>query len=202
MWAAPRVAHSNDDSHHAWLLRRRQGLFLFIRWFSCGVAPVFRPRQPTVAALRPHPASFDATHGHVSLFYFRFSRRERAATQVVALARNGPISTQNEKISARCHCERRRVSCPGPGRAADVILAFVRPNKTAFMSDKCLIFGFACGVHRVPVRRARPRSIDVELDRPKPADRRPSSAPHPGGAVERDRAPQRPAGAPRANCLL
>ena len=149
MWAAPRVAHSNDDSHHAWLLRRRQGLFLFIRWFSCGVAPVFRPRQPTVAAPRPPPASFDATHGHVSPFYFSFSRRERAATQVVALARNGPISTQNEKISARCHCERRRVSCPGPGRAAVVILAFVPPNKTAFMSDKCLIFGFTCGVHRV-----------------------------------------------------
>ena len=175
---------------------------MVIRWFSCGVAPVFRPRQPTVAALRPPPASFDATHGHVSLFNFSFSRRERAATQVVALARNGPISTQNEKKSARCHCERRRVSCPGPGRAAVVILAFVRPNKTAFMSDKCLIFGFACGVHRVPVRRARPRSIDVEFDQPKPAHYRPSSALHPGGANKHRRCPQRPAGAPGANAPL
>ena len=102
----------------------------------------------------------------------------------------------NENKSARCHCKRRRVSCPGPGRAADVILAFVRPNKTAFMSDKCLIFGFACGVHRVPVRRARPRSIDVEFDQPKPAHYRPSSALHPGGANKRRRCPQRPAGAP------
>ena len=203
MWAAPRVAHSNYDSHHAWLLRRRQGLFFVIRWFSCGVAPVFRPRQPTVAALRPPPASFDATHEHVSLFYFHFSRRERAATQLVALARNGPLlSTHNEKISARCHCKRRRVSCPGPGRAADVILAFVRPNKTAFMSDKCLIFGFACGVHRVPVRRARPRSIDVEFDQPKPAHLRLSSTLHPGGANKHRRCPQRPAGAPGANASL
>ena len=201
MWAAPRVAHSNDDSHHAWLLRRRQGLFLFIRWFSCGVAPVFRPRQPTASAPRLPPASFDATHGHVSQFYFSFSRRERAATQVVALARNGPRSTQNEK-KKRCHCERRRVSCPGPGRAAVVILAFVRPNKTAFMSDKCLIFGFACGVHRVPVRRARPRSIDVEFDQPKPAHLRPSSTLHPGGANKHRRCPQRPAGAPGANASL
>ena len=163
---------------------------------------MFGPRQPTVAALRPPPASFDATHGHVSLFNFSFSRRERAATQVVALARNGPISTQNEKISARCHCKRRRVSCLGPGRAAIVILAFGRPNKTAFVSDKCLIFGFACGVHRVPVRRARPRSIDVEFDQPKPAHYRPSSALHPGGANKRRRCPQRPAGAPRASTLL
>ena len=39
------------------------------------------------------------------------------------------------------------------------------------MSDNCMIFGFgfACGVYRVPVRRARPRSIDVEFDQPKPA---------------------------------
>ena len=117
----------------------------------------------------------------------------------MALGRNGPLSTHNENKNARCHCKRRRVSCPGPGRAADVILAFVRPNKTAFMSDKCLIFGFACGVHRVPVRRARPRSIDVEFDQPKPAHLRPSSTLHPGGANKHRRCPQRPAGAPGAN---
>ena len=104
-----------------------------------------------------------------------------------------------KKISARCHCKRRRVSCPGPGRAAVVILAFVRPNKTAFMSDKCLIFGFACGVHRVPVRRARPRSIDVDFHQPKPAQPHPRSVPHTGGAIERRRGAQRPAGARRAN---
>ena len=202
MWAAPRVVNRNCYSHHAWLLRRRQGLFFVIRWFSCGVAPVFRPRQPTVSAPRLPPASFDATHGHVSLFYFHFSRRERAATQLVALGRNGPLSTHNENKNARCHCKRRRVSCPGPGRAADVILAFVRPNKTAFMSDKCLIFGFTCGVHRVPVRRARPRSIDVEFDQPKPAHLRPSSTLHPGGANKHRRCPQRPAGAPGANASL
>ena len=97
LWAAPRVVNGNCYSHHAWLLRRRQGLFFVIRWFSCGVAPVFRPRHPTVSAPRPPPASFDATHGHVSLFYFHFSRRERAATQLVPLARNGPLSTHDEK---------------------------------------------------------------------------------------------------------
>ena len=71
-----------------------------------------------------------------------------------------------------------------------------------FMSDKCLIFGFACGVHRVPVRRARPRSIDVEFDQPKPAHLRPSSTLHSGGANKHRRCPQRPAGAPRASTLL
>ena len=178
------------------------GPFCVIRWFSCGVAPILRWRQPTVVAPRLHPASFDATHPHGSPFYFHFSRRERAATQVVALARNGPLSTQNEKRSARCHCKRRRVSCPDPGRAAVVKFAFFRPNKTAFMSDKCLIFGFACGVHRVPVRRARPRSIDVEFDQPKPAHLRPSSTLHLGGANKHRRGPQRPAGARGANATL
>ena len=110
---APRVAHSNDCySHHAWLLRRRQGPFFVIRWCSCEIAPMLRWRQPTVVAPRPPPASFDATHPHGPLFSFFFSRRERAATQVVALARNGPLSNQNEERSARCHCTRRRVSCP------------------------------------------------------------------------------------------
>ena len=98
---APRVAHSNDYSHHAWLLRRRQGLFFVICWCYCGIAPMLRWRQPTVVAPRPPPASFDATHPHGSLFYFHFSRRERAATQVVALACNGPLSTHNEKSEAR-----------------------------------------------------------------------------------------------------
>ena len=177
------------------------GPFFVIRWFSCGVAPMLRWRQPTVIAPRPHPASLDATHPHGSLFYFHFLRRERAATQVVALARNGPLSTQNEKRSARCHCncKRRRVSCPDPGRAAVVNFAFVRSNKTAFMSGKCLSFGFACGVHRLPVRRARPRSIDVESVQPKPAHLRPSSTLHLGGANKHRRCPQRPAGARGTN---
>ena len=70
------------------------------------------------------------------------------------------------------------------------------------MSDKCLIFGFACGVHRVPVRRARPRSIDVEFDQPKPAHLRPSSTLHLGGANKHRRGPQRPAGARGANETL
>ena len=79
----------------------------------------------------------------------------------------------------------------------------LRPaNKTAFMSGKCLIFGFACGVHRVPVRRARPRSIDVEFDQPQPAHLRPSSTLHPGGANKHLRGPQRPAGARGANKTL
>ena len=155
-----------------------------------------------MVAPRPPPASFDATHGHVSLLFFHYSRRERAATQLVALARNGPLSTHNEKISARCHCKRRRVSCPYPGRAAVVNLAFVRSNKNAFVSDKCLIFDFACGVHRVPVRRARPRSIDVEFDQPKPAHLRPSYTLYPGGANKHRRCPQRPAGARGANAPL
>ena len=80
LWAAPRVVHSNDYSHHTWLLRRRQRLFFVIRWFSCGDAPVLRRCQPTVVALRPPPASFDATHAHISLLYFHLLRRERAAT--------------------------------------------------------------------------------------------------------------------------
>ena len=110
---APRVAHSNDYSHHAWLLRRWLAFFV-IRWFSCGIASMLRRRQLTVVIPRPPPASFDATHPHGSLFYFHFSRRERAATQVVALARR-PLSTQNEIRSARCHCKRRRVSYPARG---------------------------------------------------------------------------------------
>ena len=204
MWAAPRVVISNYYSHHAWLLRRWQGLFFVIRWFSCGVAPVFRPRQPTVVASRPHPASFDATHPHASLIYFHFSRRERAGTQgVVALEpRNGAISTQNGGGGARCHCERRRVSGPGPRRATVVVLGFVRPNKTAFVSDKCLIFCFTCGVRRVPVRRAQPRSIDVEFDQPKRAHLCRSSTLHSGGANKHRRCPRRPAGAPRASTVL
>ena len=91
---------------------------------------------------------------------------------------------------------------PSPVRAAVVKFAFVRPNKTGFMSGKCLIFGFACGVHRVPVRRARPRSIDVEFDQPKPAYLRPSSTLHPGGANKHRRCPKRPAGARGANATL
>ena len=70
------------------------------------------------------------------------------------------------------------------------------------MSDKCLIFGFACGVYRVPVRRARPRSIDVEFDQPKPAHLRPSSTLHSGGANKHHRGPQRPSGARGANETL
>ena len=83
-----------------------------------------------------------------------------------------------------------------------VLLAFVQPNKTAFMSGNCMIFYFACGVHRVPVRRARRRSIDVEFDQSKPAQPHHRPALHTGGAVERDRAPQRPAGARRARIPL
>ena len=81
-------------------------------------------------------------------------------------------------------------------------MAYARPNKTAFMSGNCVVWGFACGVHRVPVRRARPRSIDVEFDQPKPAQPHHGSVPRTGGAVERDRAPQRPAGARPGRAFL
>ena len=118
------------------------------------------------------------------------------------MARNAPLSTQNEKRSARCHCKRRCVSCPSPGRATVLVSAFVRPNRTTFMSGKCLIFCFACGVRRVPVRRARLRSTDVEFDQPKPTQPRLRSTPHTGGAIERRRGAQRPAGARGANASL
>ena len=170
-----------------------------------------RWRQPTVVAPRPTPASFDATHPHGSLFYFHFSSRERAATQVVvalALARNGPLSTQNEKRSARCHCKRRRVSCPDPGRAAVVKFSFVRPNKTAFMPDVGQMpdFWFCCAcvafTDRVPVRRpSRATSVDRRRIRPTQASP-PSPQFHPASgwcSNKHRRCPQRPAGARGAN---
>ena len=88
-------------------------------------------------------------------FSFLASRARRCDTSSGLAWLVMPLSAPNEKRSARCHSKRRFVSCPGPGRAAVVILAFVRPNKTAFMSGKCLVFvlRIACGVHRVPVRR-------------------------------------------------
>ena len=54
------------------------------------------------------------------------------------------------------------------------------------------------GWWRLPsARLSHAASVDrrLKFDQPKPADRRPSSALHPGGATERRRCPQRPVGA-------
>ena len=178
-------------------------LVFVIRWLICGVALMLRRRQPTVVAQRPPSASFDATHPLTSLFSFPFSRRERAATQAATSARNAPPAPKTKKEArsatasggvcrAQAHSTRSCSFWPSPGQI-----------KLPFMSDNCMVLGFACGVHRVPVRRARPRSIDVEFDQPKPAQPHHRSVPHTGGgAVERDRAPQRPAGACRARIPL
>ena len=179
-------------------------LVFVIRWLICGVALILRRRQPTVVAQHPPSASFDATHPLISLFHFHFSRRERAATQAATSARNAPPAPKTKKEArsatasggvcrAQAHNTRPWSFWPSPGQ---IKLRLCRTTAWFW------VLPFACGVHRVPVRRARPRSIDVEFDQPKPAQPHHRSVPHTGGAVERDRAPQRPAGACRARIPL
>ena len=179
-------------------------LVFVIRWLICGVALMLRRRQPTVVAQRPPSASFDATHPLISLFYFHFSRRERAATQAATSARNAPPAPKTKKEArsatasggvcrAQAHSTRSWSFWPSPGQ---IKLRLCRTTVWFW------VLRFACGVHRVPVRRARPRSIDVEFDQPKPAHLRPSSTLHPGGANKHRRGPQRPAGARGANETL
>ena len=177
-------------------------LVFVIRWLICGVALMLRRRQPTVVAQHPPSASFDATHPLISLFHFHFSRRERAATQAATSARNAPPAPKTKKEARSATASGGVCRAQAHSTRSWSFLAFARPNKTAFMSDNCMVLGFACGVHRVPVRRARPRSIDVEFDQPKPTQPHHRSVPHTGEAVERNRAPQRPAGARRARIPL
>ena len=155
---------------------------------------MFRWRQPTVVTPRPPPASFDATHPHGSLFYFHFSRRERAATKVVALARNGPLSTQNEKRSARCHCKRRRVSYPARGARPLSILPSSDRTKPLLCASKNAWFL----VLRAALFTECPSVARRDLGR-SASNSTTQASPHPGGANKNRRCPKRPAGARGAN---
>ena len=179
-------------------------LVFVIRWLICGVALILRRRQPTVAAQHPPSASFDATHPLISLFYFHFSRRERAATQAATSARNAPPAPKTKKEArsatasggvcrAQAHNTRPWSFWPSPGQ---IKLRLCRT--TAWFWVLRVAFTECPSVARDLGRS----TIDVEFDQPNPANLRPSSTLHPGGANKHRRCPQRPAGARGANATL
>ena len=174
-------------------------LVFVICWFTCGVALMLRRRQPTVAAQHPRSASFDAAHPLISLFCFHFSRRERAATQAATSARNAPPAPKTKKKRA---LPLRAVVCvvPRPVVRNHGHFGLRSAEYNCVYVGQLHDFWFCVWRSpRVATADAKNRSIDVDFHQPKPAQPHPRSVPHTGGAIERRRGAQRPAGARRAN---
>ena len=177
-------------------------LVFVIRWFTCGVAPVLRRCQPTVVALRPPPASFDAAHAHISLIYFvscaasalRHKKRPRLAMRLSApKAKKIARSATESGGVCRAHALGAR---PWP---------FSPPSEQTkpplCRATGCFLV-LRVAFTECPSSRVPEVVIDVDYHQPKPAQPHPRSAPHTGGAIERHMDPQRPAGARRARAPL
>ena len=161
-------------------------LVFVIRWFTCGDAPVLRRCQPTVAALRPPPASFDATHANTSLLlYFRILCRERAASDI------------RSDLGSQCasqHPKRKKIarSATASGGVCRANALGARPRQFSPPSEQtkpplCRATGYFL-VLRVaftefPSSRVPEVVIDVDYHQPKPAQPHPRSVPYTGAAT-------------------
>ena len=122
-----------------------------------------------MVALRPPPASFDATHAHISLLYVSFLAPRARCDIRSDLGLQCASQHPKRKNSAVCHCKRQCVSCPRPGHVAMVISP---PSEQTLLPLRRVTACF--GVLRVaftecPSSRVPEVVIDVDYHQPKPA---------------------------------